>query len=239
MNLSLFSSAGLEMIFAWVHFLAGIAWIGMLYFFNFVQVPYMAEADAVSKPSYMTKLLPRALWWFRWGALFTLISGLSIVGVWMATMGPSIMSSSRGVGISIGMLLGILMAANVWFVIWPKQKIVIASETAKAAGGQADPAQPDAAARAFIASRTNTLFSIPMLFFMGAASRLSFFGGEPAMSPGVPMGIIAAIVLLFEVNVFVGKKGQGMSKMLDKHVAVIHVGLVLALGFYFILDGML
>ena len=83
MSLSLFSSAGLEMIFVWIHFLAGITWIGMLYFFNFVQVPYMAEADAVSKPSYMTKLLPRGLWWFRWGALFTLISGLCIVGVWM------------------------------------------------------------------------------------------------------------------------------------------------------------
>ena len=111
MSLSLFSSAGLEMIFVWIHFLAGITWIGMLYFFNFVQVPYMAEADAVSKPSYMTKLLPRGLWWFRWGALFTLISGLCIVGVWMGTMGPSIMSSSRGVGCAWAAAPG---AASCW-----------------------------------------------------------------------------------------------------------------------------
>jgi uncharacterized membrane protein len=197
----------------------------------------MAEADAATKPGVIMKLLPRALWWFRWGAMFTVITGLLIIGWRMHLGGSGIMKTSWGVGISLGALLGIVMFLNVWLVIWPNQKIVIASQTAVSGGGQADPKAADAAARAYLASRTNALFSIPMLFFM-ASHRLTFTDQADA-SIGPPLGISTVLVVLFELNALFGKKGQGPAKMLDKPVAVIHIGLALALTFYFIVDGLL
>jgi uncharacterized membrane protein len=235
---SLFTAAGPDALFAWFHFLSGVTWIGILYYFNFVQVPFMAEADAATKPGVTTKLLPRALWWFRWGAVVTVGTGLLIIGYKISQAGGGIMKTSWGVGISIGALLGIVMFLNVWLIIWPNQKKVIASAVAVAGGGAADPAAAPAAARAFLASRTNALFSIPMLFFMGN-HRLVFFGAEPAMSVGVPMGICTLLIVLFELNALVGKKGEGPAKMLEKHVGVIHVGLVLTLIMYFVVDGLL
>lgn len=245
MELSLFTiNQGFDALFAWIHFLAGVAWIGLLYYFNLVQVPFMGEAPAEAKPGVVRMLLPRALFWFRWGAVVTLLSGLAII---FAKMGVSVnnggsagdvFKSSWGAGISLGATLGIFMFLNVWLVIWPNQKIVIASANAVAGGGQADPKAADAGARAFLASRTNFLFSIPMLFFMGN-HRLTFFSGEPKMSMGVPLGISLVLILLFEGIALFGKKGAGPAKMLDKHVAVIHVGLVLTLIFYFLMDGLL
>ena len=239
MEFSLFTQAGADMIFAWMHFLAGITWIGILYYFNVVQVPFMGEAPAEAKPGVLRMLLPRAMWWFRWGAVATLLSGFLILG-WKIHMAQSmaIMKTSWGVGISLGATLGTVMFLNVWLIIWPKQKIVIASANAVAGGGQADPRAADAGARAFLASRTNFLFSIPMLFFMGN-HRITFFSGEPAMSIGAPLGICTALIILFEVFALTGKKGAGPAKMLDKHVAVIHIGLVLTLIFYFVIDGLL
>src|SRR4051812_11386681 len=179
MDFSLFSADGVQMIFAWIHFLAGITWIGLLYYFNLVHGAYMAEAPAEAKPGATRFLLPRALWWFRWGAVFTVLSGLAIIGEWMVQYGADFMMSSRGVGISLGALLGIIMFLNVWLVIWPNQKVVIASANAVAGGGTADPKAADSGARAFLASRTNFLFSIPLLFFMGN-HRINFFNGTPA-----------------------------------------------------------
>jgi uncharacterized membrane protein len=238
MSFALFTSQGIEFTFAWIHLLAGIVWIGILYYFNFVQVPFMAEADAATKSGVVLKLVPRALWWFRWGAMITLISGLAIIGARIMTAGGAVMKTSWGVGISLGALLGIVMFLNVWLVIWPNQKVVIASQQAVSGGGQADPKAAGAAARAFLASRTNTLFSIPMLFFM-ANHRLSFFGAEPAMSVGVPMGICTLLIVGFELNALLGKKGVGPAKMLEKPVAVIHIGLVLAILMYLVVDGLL
>lgn len=238
-EIAIFTAAGPDMLFAWMHFLTGIAWVGMLYYFNLVQVPFMAEAPAETKPGVVRLLLPRALWWFRWGAVGTLLSGLLLLAYKIHLAGSmAIMKTSWGVGISLGALLGIVMFLNVWLVIWPKQKIVIASANAVAGGGQADPAAAGAAARAFLMSRTNFLFSIPMLFFMGN-HRITFFSGEPKMSIGGPLAICTALIILFEVIGLMGTKGAGPAKMLDKVVAVIHIGLVLALFFYFTLDCML
>lgn len=152
---------GLEMLLRWGHFMAGITWIGLLYYFNFVQTEYFKEADAASKSDAIQKLVPRALWWFRWGAMFTLLTGLGIFAV-------------RGGGMSmdiyVGALLGLFMFLNVWLIIWPNQKIVIASIKQVAEGGEALPEAAGALSTAGLASRTNTLFSIPMLFFMGASA---------------------------------------------------------------------
>jgi uncharacterized membrane protein len=155
------TTAGYEMLLRWGHLLAGVTWIGLLYYFNLVQGEYFKEADGAAKSDAIQKLVPRALWWFRWGAVVTLVTGLGIMGI-------------RGGGMSldiyVGALLAIIMFTNVWMIIWPNQKIVIASATQVANGGQALPEAAGALATAGLASRTNTLFSVPMLYFMGASS---------------------------------------------------------------------
>jgi len=127
--MALLSDAGVELLLRWLHFLAGITWIGLLYYFNFVQGPFFAEADGATKSAATQKLVPRALWWFRWGAMFTFLSGAAIITkrVLQAPPGTSVMTSPWGEAIFTGALFGTLMFLNVWAVIWPKQKIVIAS----------------------------------------------------------------------------------------------------------------
>src|SRR5207302_7688260 len=132
----------------------------------------MAEADAATKSGATQKLVPRALWWFRWSAAVTFLSGATILGLRRASW-----SDPWGLTILTGAAFGTVMLANVWRVIWPNQKIVIASAVAAASGGQANAAAPAAARRAFLASRTNVVFSIPMLFFMGAASHYTVPAG--------------------------------------------------------------
>jgi uncharacterized membrane protein len=155
---------GLEMLLRWGHFLGGISWIGMLYYFNMVQTEYFKEAEAAAKSDAIQKLVPRALWWFRWGAVVTLVTGLGIFAV---------KGSGMSVDIYLGALIAVFMFTNVWLIIWPNQKIVIASATQVASGGAALPEAADALAKAGLASRTNFVFSIPMLFFMGASAHYS------------------------------------------------------------------
>ena len=132
----------LEMLLRWGHFMAGVTWIGMLYYFNFVQTEYFKEADAGAKSDAVQKLVPRALDWFRWGAVFTLGTGLGIFAL-------------RGGGLSmdiyVGALLGIFMFLNVWFIILPNQKTVIASATQVADGGKSLPEAAGALAAAGLA----------------------------------------------------------------------------------------
>src|SRR2546421_63246 len=166
--MALFSDAGIQFLFRWIHFLSGITWIGLLYYFNFVQGPFMAEADAATKSGATQKLVPRALWWFRWSAAVTFLAGVVILGLRRASW-----SDPWGLTILTGAAFGTVMLANVWRVIWPNQKIVIANAVAIAGGGQANPAAAGAARRAFLASRTNVVLSFPMLFLMGAASHFT------------------------------------------------------------------
>jgi uncharacterized membrane protein len=161
-ELSLFNEAGVWFLLRWVHLLAGITWIGLLYYFNFVQGEYFKEADGGAKSDVIQKLVPNALWWFRWGAMFTFLSGAAIIG----------MKHLSGLGIMIGAVLGTLMFLNVWLIIWPNQKIVIASAKQVAGGGEALAEAGTALGKAGLASRTNTLFSIPMLFFMASSVHL-------------------------------------------------------------------
>src|SRR4029077_17234953 len=155
-----------EFLLRWLHFLAGITWIGLLYYFNFVQGPFMAEADAATKSGVTQKLVPRPLAWFRWSSLLTFLTGAAIIGkrIGESPEGSAAWSSPWAVTILTGALFGTVMLAHVWRLIWPKQQVVIASAVAVASGGQANAAAPAAARRAFLASRTNVVFSIPMLF---------------------------------------------------------------------------
>src|SRR4051812_750913 len=171
-NIPLFERVGGVILSRWAHFLAGITWIGILYYFNFVQVPSFAAFDAGARTEATAKLVPRALWWFRWGAMLTLLSGISILAFQDQFDGDYFKTPS-GISIATGILLALIMFSNVWFVIWPVQKRVIANAEGVLAGREADPAAAGFGRRGLLASRTNTLFSIPMLFFMAATTHFA------------------------------------------------------------------
>jgi len=194
-------------VLRWIHFLAGITWIGILYYFNFVQTPFFAETEAPVRTGAIQKLVPRALWWFRWGAMFTFLAGILIYIIRMTEMGAGLFYSlSYGVTITVGGLMGTLMFLNVWLVIWPNQKIVIASTNQVASGGQALPAAAGAGRRAALTSRTNTVLSIPMLFYMGAASHYAAMVGQSG-SRALYWILVFLIVGAVEVNALVGTQG--------------------------------
>lgn len=230
MQFAVLSIDGLLFILRWIHFFFGVTWIGLLYYFNFVQGPFFAETDAATKSGAIQKLVPRALWWFRWGAFWTMASGLTILAIRGQLGGFNIFASSWGVCILTGATLGLCMGGNVWFIIWPNQKIVIESTTAAAKGGQANPAAAAAGARAGIASRTNTLFSIPMLFFMGAASHLPI-GIGPNANFTVLAIVLGMIIGAIELNAIKGKMGPMATVK-----GVIHLGFALAVVLYVVME---
>jgi uncharacterized membrane protein len=154
--------------FRWLHVLSGTMWIGLLWYFNFVQIPSMPKIPDAQKPAIGKVIAPAALFWFRWSALSTLITGL-ILGYLNGYIHDALTLSNsdpKSLMIGIGMWLGTIMALNVWGIIWPNQKralgIIEVSPDAKAA----------AAKKAMIFSRINTLLSIPMLYCMVAAQNL-------------------------------------------------------------------
>ena len=178
----------LEFIFRWAHVLFGITWIGMLYYFNFVQTEYFKEAEADAKADAIKKLAPRALWWFRWGAMFTFLTGL----VLLHQIGASTNMLGMPV-IWIGAIAGILMFLNVWLIIWPKQQVVL---------GLKEGDGPSSAAKAGLASRTNTLFSGPMLFGMLGSKHLYI-----ADVSATGFWACVAVILVLEANALFGKTG--------------------------------
>jgi len=209
----------------WLHFLFGITWIGLLYYFNLVQTPFFGETDPAVRSGAIQKLVPRALWWFRWGAMGTVIFGLIYLLMWWIGRLDYAMTPWT-VAVFTGGLMGLIMWANVWFVIWPNQKIIIANAVAMAGGAQANPAAAPAGRRAALASRTNTLFSIPMLFFMGAASHYNLFG--EATSGGIAGWLIVSLIaiILVEANALIGAQGA-TKKPLDSIGGTITAGVVL------------
>ena len=159
-----------QFIFRYIHVLAGIMWIGLLYYFNFVQIPNMPKIPDEQKPAIGKVIAPAALWYFRWAAMVTLISGIilgHLNGYLLSALQLGITDSNpANTAIGIGMWLAIIMWFNVWFVIWPNQKkaLGIVEVSAEEKAG--------AAKTAMLFSRTNTLLSIPMLFAMVAAQNI-------------------------------------------------------------------
>src|SRR4051812_5901210 len=172
------SGGGLVFVVRWLHVLSGIAWIGLLYFFNFVQTPDYAELSPAARNEAFDKLTWRALWWFRWAAMATVIFGILIVAVEGGSShvySNDFWRSTAGVTLLIGILFGFVMLYNVWMVIWPAQQTVIANARNVQAGGEADPNAPAAARAGAMASRQNTIFSLPLLVFMVGASHFYVF----------------------------------------------------------------
>ena len=198
-----------NMLFRWSHILIGITWIGLLYYFNFVQTEYFKEAEEGAKKDVLSKLAPRALWWFRWAAFFTFLTGLILL--YFITLRVNL-------DIIFGATMGTLMMLNVWGIIWPNQKIVIGIKE-----GDAAIAGPKAA----LASRTNTLLSIPMLYFMVSSAHYPhggyLFAGDISSNAFI-VGIL--VILGIEANAIWGK----MFGIITSVRNVIISGFVLTLG---------
>ena len=156
----------------WIHIVAGITWIGLLYYFNFVQGAAFNAQDAPTRQKNFVTLVPRALLFFRWGAMLTFLAGLALY-IALSIIRPGYSASGPGHLILIGALMGTIMLINVWGIIWPNQQRLIAANQAALDGSTTPPPdQPKWARRAFLASRVNTMLSIPMVFFMVSASVL-------------------------------------------------------------------
>ena len=172
MDIAIFSDHG-AFLFRYFHIIGGVLWIGVLWYINFIQGGYVGGLDAAGQTVAKQKLFPKVMWYFRYGALLTFITGVALIGV--KGFDPI---SGKVVGSDVwnawfakiypGFMFATIMFLNVWFVIWPRQKKVIA-----AANGEKIDGVPKMARRGFIASRTNTLLSVPMLFFMAAAQNLT------------------------------------------------------------------
>ena len=214
--------------FRWLHILVGIAWIGLLYYFNLVQVPGLAAYGDEGKARNITidKIARRALWWFRWAAIATLATGILITGqpdYWKNFMNGGASGNGHDAAISLGMVLGILMAANVWMIIWKNQKVVLANAANVLGGGEANADAPTAGRRALLASRQNMIFSVSMLFFMVGAAHFYNAAFENATSSNAWtfFAIAMAITALLELNaigIFGGiKAGNKMLWMYESH----------------------
>ena len=169
------------------HILFGIAWIGLLYYFNFVQTEYVKVAEPDAKADVMKKLAPNALWWFRWAALFTFLTGVILLYQIWARIGTEII---------LGATMGTLMMLNVWGIIWRNQKIVLGMKEGDVAL---------AAAKAGLASRTNTLFSVPMLMYMVYSAHAP--GSYLVLDDWNMTSLLIGLVIIFtiEANAIWGK----------------------------------
>jgi uncharacterized membrane protein len=167
-----------DLILRWAHVIFGIIWMGHLYFFNLVNVPFQGGLDKELKPKVNPALLLRAFWWFRWGAMYTFIFGWLLffkdyLGPMHLIGSPDGGMSGRAMWILFGATLGSIMWFNVWFVIWPRQKLILGGM----ASGSPHPDAAKLAVPAGKASRFNTYSSGPLLFAMLAAPHFSIMNG--------------------------------------------------------------
>ena len=188
-------------LFRWTHYFSGVLWIGLLYFFNLINGVVAAKMDADTKKKVLPELLPRTLFWFRWAAMVTFITGWTIVTLmYIIPEGGAFFGTSHGINISIGMTLGTIMWFNVWFIIWPAQrKIITGIKTDK-------PADPSIPKKALLASRANTYMSVPLLYFMGAGKHL---GAVVDIKSGTGLMFTIAVVAVAELIVWYSIKQSG------------------------------
>ena len=226
--------------FRYLHVLAGITWIGLLYYFNFVQVPGLAAYgdEGKARNITVTQIATRALWWFRWAAIVTLVTGLLIVGIvpdymknFLGHEGTD-PANAKNAAITVGMLLGITMAANVWMIIWKNQKVVIANAIGVLEGKEANPEAATAGRRAMLASRQNRIFSVSMLFYMVGAAHFypeAFTASSSNASTFVIIAVvIGALLQLNALGKFGGiKAGNKALTMYESHKNAIIASVVL------------
>ena len=151
-----------QFVMRWLHVLCGVMWIGLLWYFNFVQIPSMPKIPDEQKPAVSKVIAPTALFWFRWSALATVVTGLLLASMREGYLVGALGLQASYTAIGVGMWLALIMAFNVWFIIWPNQKKALGIVVVEAA------AKAKAARIAMLTSRFNTMLSVPMLFCMVA-----------------------------------------------------------------------
>jgi uncharacterized membrane protein len=246
--LNIISRDGGAFVSRWGHVVVGITWIGLLYYFNVVQVPAFAEMEPAARNNALDKLAWRALWWFRWAAVATVATGVLIllfqpVGVGGATLqlvDGDYWKSIGGMSIAAGIFLALIMFVNVWGVIWRKQQTVIANARNVQAGGEANPDAAAAGRLGLLASRQNTIFSFTMLMFMVGTAH--FFGPGSGFVENPESGdriiwyvvviVIAALLELNALGIIGGTGPGGANWMYDSHRNALITGGVLVVVYY-------
>ena len=237
----LFDQDGLWGAFRIAHVITGVMWMGLLWFFNFVQVPAYAEMDPAARNNALDKLTWRALWWFRWAAAATVAFGILIIGVKASDIydGDYWFKTTQGITLLLGVIMGLVMLGNVWGIIWRDQQVVIGNARNVQAGGEANPDAPAAGRRAAMASRQNTIFSLPLLVFMvGASHFYNFNHFDQDLSAGkavVYLLVGLAIIAVLELNavgVISGRGHGGLNVIYETHKNAMYTGFVLIVFFY-------
>jgi uncharacterized membrane protein len=219
------------------HVLAGITWIGLLYFFNFVQTPAFGQLSDGARSEALRKITFRALWWFRWAALLTFLFGVMLLTIQGDGDNMDLyLSGVGGTAILTGMRCGTTMFLNVWGIIWRHQKVIIGSAESVAAGGEADPRAASLAKPAARASRANTLMSIPMLWFMvfAAHGAVWFDGIGGTVGYWVLVLVLWAVVEGSALGLLGGFDNAFNKAVYDTHKNTIIGGFVLLAVIYFI-----
>jgi uncharacterized membrane protein len=244
--MEIFSRVGAAGAFTISHVIVATMWMGLLWFFNFVQTPAYAEMEAGSRNDAFDKLTWRALWWFRWSAAATVVFGLLIIAIApKGSFGKDFwVHSAQGPTLAIGILFGLAMFLNVWLVIWPNQQIVIANARALKAGGEANPNAAASARAGAMASRQNTVFSLPLLVFMVGASH--FYNSGPGFGERLGSGkcvvyllIGIAVLAVLELNALgkiSGRGNTGLNMIYETHKNAMYAGFVLIVAFYILAE---
>ena len=247
--MEIFHRIGLSEAFRISHVIVAVMWMGLLWYFNFVQTPAFAEMEASSRNDAFDKLTWRALWWFRWSAAATVVFGLLIIAIApTGTYNSDFwIHSSAGPTLLVGILFGLAMFLNVWLVIWPNQQIVIANARTLKAGGEANPNAAAAARAGAMASRQNTIFSLPLLVFMVGAAH--FYASGPIFGGGLSSGkcivyllIGVAVMAVLELNalgMISGRGNTGLNMIYETHKNAMYTGIALIVVFYILAEILL
>ena len=247
--MEIFSKAGFDGALLIAHVVVAMMWMGLLWFFNFVQTPAYAEMDGAARNNAFDKITWRAMWWFRWAAVATVAFGLLVIAVRGSDkFDGDFWKSTPGVTLLIGILFGITMLYNVWMVIWPAQQVVIGNARNVQAGGEADPNAPAAARAGAMASRQNTIFSLPLLVFMVGASH--FYGDIDSHFSPAPSGAKwfvyfafgIAVLAILEANALgkiSGRGNTGLNVIYESHKNAMYAGFALIVAFYILAEILL
>ena len=252
--MEIFHTNGWYGLFRIGHVIVAVMWMGLLWFFNFVQTPAYAEMDPAARNSAFDKLTWRALWWFRWASAATVAFGLLLLAIGSGAKttiglyrGSYWLHTAAGPTLLLGIVMGILMFLNVWLVIWPKQQVVIGNARTLLGGGEADPNAAPSARAGAMASRQNTIFSLPVLFFMVAASH---FWTSPAINrTDISAGksvifiiiglIIIGVLELNSLGMISGRGNTGLNVIYETHKNAMYTGFGIIVVLYVIAEILL
>ncbi|MCB9898798.1 MAG: urate hydroxylase PuuD [Planctomycetes bacterium] len=201
------------MLLRWIHFVAGVTWIGLLWFYNYMNGPFSNALEPEVRAKVIPQIMPRTLWWFRWGAAVTWLSGVTYAYGVIARQDPEgtmhwMTETTRGQWITMGFVYGSIMAFNVWFMIWPRQQKIIRATIA----GENPPEKAQWAKTATNCSRVNTYLSLPLLFAMGAGKHMGEFSLNSDMGSFWVNAVVITLIGFAVAWLFIHKVGPSVGK---------------------------